>query len=65
MFSEIVKLAKITIRTPMSTADAERKCSFMKRIKSQLRSRVGNNRSNALGILSMEKNLVNENIKAG
>ena len=61
----MAKLAKIIIRTPMSTADAERKFSSMKRIKSQLRSRICNNRLNAFGIFSMEKTLVNEKVKVG
>ena len=65
IFSEIVKLAKIIITTPMSTADAERRFSSMKRIKSRLRSKMGNNRLNALGILSMEKTLINEKGTAG
>ena len=65
VFGEIVSLANIIITTPMSTADAERKFSCMKRIKSRLRNRMNNTRLNALGILSMEKSLINEKVQAG
>ena len=37
----------------------------MKRIKSRLRSKIGNNRLDVLGILSMEHTLVNEKVTAG
>ena len=37
----------------------------MKIIKSQLRSRIDYNWLNKLGILSMQKTLVNEKVKAG
>ena len=37
----------------------------MKRIKSRLRNKMGNNRLNTLGILSMQKTLVNDKVKAG
>ena len=53
IFSEIIKLAKVIITTPMSTADAERRFYSMKIIKSRLRSKMGNNRLNKLGILSI------------
>merc|ERR1712096_22606 len=62
IFSEIVSLANIIITTPMSTADAERKFSCMKR---RLRSRMNNTRLNALGVLSMEKSLIDEKVQAG
>ena len=65
IFSEIVSLANIIITTPMSTAEAERKFSCMKRIKSRLRSRMNNTRLNALGVLSMEKSLINEKVQTG
>ena len=65
VFGEIVSLANIIITNPMSTADAERKFSCMKRIKSRLRNRMNNTRLNALGILSMEKSLIDEKVQAG
>ena len=65
ILDEIVSLGKIIITTPMSTADAERKFSCMKRIKNRLRSRMSNTRLNALGLLTMEKYLVNEKVKPG
>ena len=50
IFSEMVQLEKIIITTPISTADAERNFSSMNTIKIRLRSRMDNNRLNALGI---------------
>ena len=65
IFTEIVSLANIIITAPMSTAEAERKFSCMKRIKSRLRSRMNNTRLNSLGVLSMEKSLINEKVQTG
>ena len=53
----MVKLAKIILWTSMSTADAEINVFPMNIIKSQLRSRIGYNRVNALGLFSMEKTI--------
>ena len=65
IFSEIMSLGEIIVTTPMSTSDAERKFSCMKRIKTRLRSRMSNTRLNALGVLTMEKSMVNEKVLAG
>ncbi|KAK0131414.1 Zinc finger MYM-type protein 1 [Merluccius polli] len=60
VFSETVTLLKIIITTPMSTAEAERCFSTLKRVKNFLRNTMTQDRLNALAILSMEKKLVNE-----
>lgn len=60
VFSETVTLLKIIITTPMSTAEAERCFSTLKRVKTFLRNTMTQDRLNALAMLSMEKRLVNE-----
>ena len=57
-FSETVSLLNILITTPMTTAEAERCFSTLKRIKTFLRNSMGQERLNALAILSMERELV-------
>ncbi|XP_049336876.1 uncharacterized protein LOC125802536 [Astyanax mexicanus] len=60
VFSETVTLLKILITTPMTTAEAERCFSTLKRIKTFLRNSMTQDRLNALAMLSMEKTLVTE-----
>lgn len=57
-FSETVALLNILITTPMTTAEAERCFSTLKRIKTFLRNVMGQERLNALAMLSMERELV-------
>jgi len=57
-FSETLKLTQITITTPMTSAESERCFSTLKRIKSFLRSTVGQDRLNALAMLSIERDLI-------
>ncbi|KAJ8335756.1 hypothetical protein SKAU_G00390980 [Synaphobranchus kaupii] len=57
VFSETVTLLKILITTPMTTAEAERCFSTLKRIKTFLRNTMTQDRLNALAMLSMEKRL--------
>lgn len=57
-FSETVLLMNILITTPMTTAEAERCFSTLKRIKTFLRNTMGQERLNALAMLSMERELV-------
>ncbi|XP_016117310.1 uncharacterized protein [Sinocyclocheilus grahami] len=57
-FSETVTLLNILITTPMTTAEAERCFSTLKRIKTFLRNVMGQERLNALAMLSMERELV-------
>ncbi len=60
VFSETVTLLKILITTPMTTAEAERCFSTLKRIKTFLRNSMTQERLNALAMLSMEERLVTE-----
>ncbi|KAJ8375276.1 hypothetical protein SKAU_G00058560 [Synaphobranchus kaupii] len=60
VFSETVTLLKILITTPMTTAEAERCFSTLKRIKTFLRNTMTQDRLNALAMLSVEKRLVTE-----
>lgn len=57
-FSETVSLLNILITTPMTTAEAERCFSTLKRVKTFLRNAMGPERLNALAMLSMERELV-------
>ena len=57
-FSETVALLNIIITTPMTTSEAERCFSTLKRIKTFLRNSMGQERLNALAMLSMERKLV-------
>ena len=57
-FSETVSLLNILITTPMTTAEAERCFSTLKIITTFLRNSMGQERLNALAILSMERELV-------
>ena len=59
-FSEVVKLLKILITTPMSSCEAERCFSTLKRVKTFLRNSMSEERLNALAMLSMGKRLVRE-----
>ncbi|KAM3842976.1 zinc finger MYM-type protein 1-like [Diretmus argenteus] len=60
VFSETITLLKILITTPMTTAEAERCFSTLKRIKTFLRNTMTQDRLNALAMMSMEKKLVTE-----
>lgn len=58
VFSEIMKLVKILLTIPMTTSEAERCFSTLKRIKTFLRSTMSSERLNALAVLSMEKHFL-------
>ena len=60
VFSETITLLKIIITTPMTTAEAERCFSTLKRVKTFHRNTMTQERLNALAMLSMEKRLVCE-----
>ncbi|GBM34208.1 hypothetical protein AVEN_60556-1 [Araneus ventricosus] len=53
-FSETYKLLKIIVTIPMTTAEAERCFSTLKRIKTFLRSTMSEDRLSALAMLSIE-----------
>lgn len=61
-FLETKKLLEILITIPMSTAEAERSFSTLKRIKNFLRNSMAEERLVALSMLSMEKKIVNETL---
>ncbi len=56
-FSETLKLTQINITTPV-TAESERCFSTLKWIKSFLRSKMGQDRLNALAMLSIEREFI-------
>jgi len=61
-FKDIFKLLKLLVVIPMSSSEAERRFSTLKRIKTCLRSTMFEKRLNALTMLSIENCLINENI---
>ena len=61
-FSEVFSLCKIVLTTPMTTAEAERCFSTLKRIKTFLRSTMSEERLSALAMLSIEKSLISSTV---
>ena len=61
-FSEVVKLLKVLITTPMSTAEAEQCFSTLKRIKTFLSSTMTNDRLSALGMITIENMMTTDTI---
>ena len=59
-FSELLNLLQILVVTPMTTSEAERCFSTLRRVKSFLRSTSGEDRLSALAMLSIEKRMVAE-----
>ena len=59
-FSEVSKLMEIVLVTPVSTADAERCFSTLKRVKTLLRNSTGQDRLNALAVLSIHKDYLQD-----
>lgn len=57
-FSECTKLLEILVTIPMTTAEAERCFSTLKRIKTFLRNSMSQDRLSALAMLSIEKDLI-------
>lgn len=60
IFPETIKILKIILTTPMTTAESERCFSTLKRVKTFLRNTMGNDRLNALAMMSINKNLVQD-----
>ena len=56
--SETVSLIKVIITTPMTTAESERNFSTLKRIKTFPRNTMGQQRLNALAMLSIENEFI-------
>ncbi|GBN71107.1 hypothetical protein AVEN_228774-1 [Araneus ventricosus] len=59
-FSETYKLLLIIVTIPMTTAEAERCFSTLKRVKTFLRSTMSKDRLSALALLSIEKRTIND-----
>ena len=59
-FSETVELLKVLNTIPMTSCEAERCFSTLKRIKTCLRNTMAEERLNALAMLSSEKNLIRD-----
>ena len=59
-FSETVLLLKAIIAVPMTSCEAERCFSTLKRVKTFLRNTMSEDRLNALAIFSILKNLVRD-----
>ncbi|XP_044749776.1 zinc finger MYM-type protein 1-like [Coccinella septempunctata] len=58
VFTETIKLLNILVTMPMTTVEAERNFSSLKRIKTFLRSTMSQDRLNALACLSIEQKLI-------
>ncbi|GBL86443.1 hypothetical protein AVEN_164600-1 [Araneus ventricosus] len=58
-FSETYKLLLIIVTIPMTTSEAERCFSTLKRVKTFLRSTMSEDRLSALAMLSIEKRMIN------
>ena len=56
-FPEAVRLYKIALTIPVASASAERSFSVLKRVKTYLRSTMGQQRLNDLAILAIERDL--------
>ena len=61
-FSETVLLLKAIIIVPMTSCEAERCFSTLRRVKTFLRNTMSEDRLNALAMLSIEKNLIRDSI---
>ncbi|KAE9522185.1 hypothetical protein AGLY_017445 [Aphis glycines] len=62
LFKEVLKLLKLLVVIPMTSSEAERGFSTLIRIKTCLRSTMGEERLNALSILSIESEMIAEDI---
>ncbi|GAB1605227.1 hypothetical protein Ahia01_000804500 [Argonauta hians] len=62
VYSEAAKLMKLLITIPMTSSEAERTFSTLKRVKNFLRNTMGEDRLNALSMLSMERKLVTTSV---
>lgn len=60
MVSQLMKLIKIYLTVPVTTATAERSFSTLRRIKSYLRSTMSQNRLNNILLLHAHKDLTDE-----
>ena len=59
-FPEIFKVIKLYLTIPVSSCEAERSFSCLKRLKTWLRNTMNQERLSALAILNIEKEFLNE-----
>lgn len=57
-FPEVLKLCELVVTIPATSASTERSFSALKRIKNFIRNSTGQERLSALGLISIEKELV-------
>lgn len=62
-FPETGKALKILIALPCTTCTVERSFSSLRRLKTWLRSTMGENRLNGLAMMSVHRKLINENLQ--
>ena len=58
VFNKITKLLRILITIPMTSVEAERTFSSLKRIKTFLRNTMGQSRLNSLSVISISRDLL-------
>ena len=63
MVPEFSKVLKIYAVLPISSCEAERSFSALKRLKTYLRSNMGQNRLSSLALMHIERNTVNSVLK--
>ena len=63
MMPEFSKVLKIYAVLPISSCEAERSFSALKRLKTYLRSNMGQNRLSSLALIHIERNTVNSVLK--
>ena len=63
IFNETTKLLRILITIPMTSVEAERTFSSLKRIKTFLRNTMGQSRLNSLSVISIGRDLLKNRIK--
>ena len=59
MLPEFSKVLKIYSVLPISSCEAERSFSALKRLKTYLRSKMGQNRLSSLALMHLERKIVN------
>ena len=59
MMPELSKVLKIYSVLPISSCEAERSFSALKRLKTYLRSKMGQNRLSSLALMHLERKIVN------
>ena len=63
LMPELLKVLKIFATMPSTSAQAERSFSALRRLKTYLRSTMGQQRLSSLALMSMEREVVNKVLK--